>query len=107
MGTQREGSTLVAVSSSVVEFMQQWQEATGGSVDLESVALPTGASLGPSASTGPEIALSLSDPSGRAQRWILRETWWGGIVTPPKFRSMLRWSLTLLIRSELQIMRPI
>jgi hypothetical protein len=100
IGTRRAGQALAKASAALIQSGSDWFAVSETPMAVGSVRLAESLQ---SEDRGPQVDLHMGD----GERWIIRESWWGRLVDPPGYFSMLWWAWTAVYRSEVQVLRPL
>lgn len=102
IGTRKEASALVAGTEPIFSFLSGWLKDSGG-IAVEEASLFTSVT-----NENPQVVLDVATTStGQLGTWVLREAWWGGSISSPKYLSILAWAWIATARSAWQLARPL
>jgi hypothetical protein len=98
IGDQQQGSTLLRWGGAVVSWLDRWlaTREPGQEPQVEIVAIDP--RPGPDVAGHCEVALSLPDAAASQpirQQWLLAESWWASVISPPRFGQLARWAVPM------------
>jgi len=106
IGEQREGQTLVAFADTLAGWFTRWLSHNGESEPSIGRPSPathvavTGTQLQPDGKAPATVKMIVSAPEaeglGKPSEWLLAESWWAEVFSPPKTTTVLLWILLIL-----------